>query len=139
MSFEEKNLWAYGVASLVVPVSYFVWLVTRAEDGPFVDIDYLPAMLWAIGIGISLNVLGAIVASMSNPSEVGKKDQRDRDVIRRGDAVSFYVFSIAAAGPLVLAMADADTAWIANSLYAAYALTAIVGAAVKIISYRRGL
>ncbi|MBN2177432.1 MAG: hypothetical protein JW722_07225 [Demequinaceae bacterium] len=139
MTFEEKNLWAYGVASLVVPVAYFGWLVAQAQDTPAAEIGYLPALLWAIGLGIALNILGGIVAGLSNPAEVGKKDQRDRDVTRRGDAISFYVFSIAAAGPLVLAMADADTFWIANTLYAAYALTAVVGVAVKIVSYRKGL
>jgi len=139
MTSEEKNQWAYGVASLVVSVAYFVWLVAQAQDAPAVDIDYVPAMLWAIGLGIVLNIFGGIVACVTNPAEVGKKDQRDRDVTRRGDAVSFYVFSIAAVGPLVLAMADADTFWIANSLYAACALTAVVGVVVKIVSYRKGI
>jgi hypothetical protein len=48
------------------------------------------------------------------------------------------VFSIAASGPLVLAMVGADQFWIANSLYVAYALTAVIGSAVKLVAYRRG-
>jgi hypothetical protein len=39
---------------------------------------------------------------------------------------------------MVLALFDADTFWIANVLYLGFSLSAIVAAAAKIITYRRG-
>jgi len=138
MTFEEKNHLAYGLTSLIVLVIYLVWLIGAIQDSPVQDIGYLRALLWAFGVGIGLNIVGGVIASASNPREADKKDIRDRDINRRGDAVGFYVFSVAATGPLILAMVGADQFWIANSLYVAYALTAVVGSAVKLAAYRRG-
>jgi hypothetical protein len=139
MTYEEKNHLAYGLASLVVLVIYLVWLVGAIQGSPVEDIAYLRPLLWAIGVGIGLNIVGGAIAVASNPREADKKDIRDRDINRRGDAVGFYVFSVAATGPLILAMVGADQFWIANSLYVAYVLTAVVGSAVKLAAYRRGL
>lgn len=138
MTFEQKNHLAYGLASLIVLVAYLVWLLGQIQESPVEDIAYLGPLLWAIGIGIVLNMILGAVARGTNPAEADKKDIRDRDINRRGDAVGFYVFSIAASGPLVLAMVGAHQFWIANSLYVAYALTAVIGSAVKLAAYRMG-
>jgi hypothetical protein len=39
---------------------------------------------------------------------------------------------------LVLAMAEADHFWIANAVYLAFVLSALLGSAAKIVAYRRG-
>ena len=41
--------------------------------------------------------------------------------------------------PLLLTMAEVDYFWIANSLYLAFIIAAVVGAVVKLVAYRRGL
>jgi hypothetical protein len=41
--------------------------------------------------------------------------------------------------PLVMAMAEVPHFWIANAIYLAFALTAFLYAALKIVAYRRGL
>jgi hypothetical protein len=138
MTFEQKNHLAYGLTSLIVLVAYLVWLLRQIQESPVEDIAYLGALLWAFGIGIVLNMILGGIARGTTPAEADKKDIRDREINRHGDAVGFYVFSIAVSGPLVLAMVGADQFWIANSLYVAYALTAVIGSAVKLVAYRRG-
>jgi hypothetical protein len=36
-------------------------------------------------------------------------------------------------------LADADSFWIANAIFAAFVLSALVSSIVKIVGYRRGL
>ncbi len=140
MTFEEKSQWAYGFASLVAPAVYLVWLAGKITDVTSVaDIDYVRTMLWAIGAGIIVNVIGGMFVRASNPDEADKRDARDRDIIRRGNAVGFIVFSTLVVGPFVLAMRDADTFWIANALYLAYILTALTTVVVKATLYRKGI
>ncbi len=140
MTFEEKSQWAYGFASLVVPAVYLVWLARRIADaGAVADIDYVRTMLWAIGAGIIVNVVGGMFVRASNPAEADKRDPRDRDIRRRGDALGFIVFSTLVVGPFVLAMRDADTFWIANAIYVAYVLTALITVAAKAVAYRKGI
>ena len=72
------------------------------------------------------------------PKDADRTDERDREINRRGEYVGFYVMSIAAIVPLVLAMAKVEHFWIAHALYLAFVLAALASAAVKIVAYRRG-
>jgi hypothetical protein len=49
------------------------------------------------------------------------------------------VLAIGAAGALVLTMAGVAHFWIAQALYLAFVLDALVSSIVKIVAYRRGL
>jgi len=140
MTFEEKSQWAYGFASLVAPAAYLVWIAGKIGDAAAVgDIAYVRTLLWAIGAGILVNSLGGMIIRGANPREADVRDQRDRDIRRRGDAVGFVVFSILVVGPFVLTMRDANTFWIANALYVAYVLTALITVSVKAVLYRKGI
>ncbi len=140
MTFEEKSQWAYGFASLVAPAAYLIWIAGKIGDAAAVgDIAYVRTLLWAIGAGILVNSLGGMIIRGANPREADVRDQRDRDIRRRGDAVGFVVFSILVVGPFVLTMRDANTFWIANALYVAYVLTALITVSVKAVLYRKGI
>lgn len=70
--------------------------------------------------------------------EAGKKDQRDREIYRFGEYIgqSFVVMGGVAA--LLMAMAEWDHFWIANVIYLAFVLSAMLGSVAKIVAYRRG-
>jgi len=139
MSFEEKNQWAYGLAALVVGSVYFSWLGGQiASAADVADIDYVRTLLWAIGAGIIVNILFGMFARGSNPKEADQTDERDRNVGRFADQISGISFAILVLGPFTLAVLDAGTFWIANSIYAAYVLTAIIGAVARSVIYRKG-
>ena len=139
MSFEEKSQWSYGIAAFVVPTIYAIWLFGQIGSADAVqDIEYVRTLLWAIGGGILVNIVGSMFIRGANPKDADKRDERDKHIGRLGDQVSFIVFSVLVLAPFTLALLDQPTFWIANSIYFAYALTALVGADVKAIAYRKG-
>ncbi len=139
MSFEEKNAWAFGLQAVLVSGAYFVYLLVQVQRMPATEIPYVRPLVYTLIAAIAFSILSSIVVAVSNPREVGKGDERDRRIKRTGEAVGFYFFSITAVVPLVLAMRDADSFWIANSLFLASSLTSVVFSAVKITAYRKGV
>src|ERR671919_2628251 len=139
MSFGEKGNWLYLFVTSVTFAVYVVVVFGRAGDGSLADVTYVSTMLWAIGIGVGLNILGSIAVAISKPSEADTTDERDKSIDRFGEYVGGIVLGIGMIGPLGLALADADTFWIANAIFTVFVLSALVSSIVKIVGYRRGL
>jgi hypothetical protein len=139
MSFEEKNTWIYGLSAVVGGLIYAAIVGSQIATTPVDEIDYVIPMIAVIVGAVVVSIVAIIVVSIAAPSEADKRDERDRLINARGDQVGFYVMSILALVPLGLAFAEAEHFWIANSLYAAFVITAAVSSLVKIVSYRRGL
>jgi len=138
MSSEEKRTWISALVAVVVPVAYLATILSRVPGTDVSRIGYVGPMLTSIGVGIGAAIVLSIVAAMIWPKDADRVDERDREINRRGEYVGFYVMSIAAIVPLVLAMAEADYFWIANALYLAFVLAALISSVVKIVAYRRG-
>lgn len=138
MSFEEKSTWIYGLTALLAGLVYTAIIGPQTRLTPVAQIDYVPPMIAVIVGSVVLSIVVIIVVSIAAPSEADKRDERDRLINRRGDQVGFYVLSVLALVPLGLAFLEADHFWIANSLFAAFVLTAVVSAVVKVAAYRRG-
>ncbi|WP_433203670.1 hypothetical protein ACQP00_34555 [Dactylosporangium sp. CS-047395] len=139
MSFQEKRAWIYAAVAVVVPLAYAVTLLARAPRTGLAAGGYVVPLLIAVGASIVLNVTAETVAAGLAPREARTRDERDRAIGRRGEHAAFYVMSIAALVPLVLAMREAPYFWIANALYLSFALAAVVSSVVKIVAYRRGM
>lgn len=138
MSSEEKRTWISAVVGVAVPAVYLAIVLSKVAGTGVARIAYVGPMLTSIGVGIGASIVLTIVAAIASPRDAGKTDERDREVNRRGEYVGFYVMSIAAIVPLVLAMAKVEHFWIAHALYLAFVLAALASAAVKIVAYRRG-
>ncbi len=139
MTITEAYQRAYGFASFATAAAYFVWLAVQLSHTPAAELNYVPAMLWAIGASFVINSLGRGSAAHAAKGTDRRTDERDRDVTRRGDALSFYVFSCLAAVPLVLGLLEVDPFWITNSLFGAFALAAVFGVVVKAVFYAKVL
>jgi hypothetical protein len=147
MSNEEKGQWVYLVVFVVTYLAYVAIVLGQAAGGPLTEVDYVPMLLGAIGVGIAIAIVGRIVVGVAEgiAAEVGghepayDPDVRDRDIGRFGEYISGTVLGVAMIVPFVLALAEADTFWIANGMYLAFVLAAVIGAAVKLVAYRRGL
>jgi len=139
MSFEEKGNWVFLVVSVVTYLAYVSILLGRAEDVPLAEVPYVSTMLWTIGIGIALSIIGNIVVAISKPSEADKSDVRDKDIKRFGEYVGGVVLAVGMLAPFGLALAESDYFWIANAIYLAFVLSALTASVVKIVAYRRGL
>lgn len=138
MSSAEKHTWISAVVGVAVAVAYLATVLSKVPDTDVARIAYVGPMLTAIGVGIGASIALAIVAAMASPRDAGRTDERDREINRRGEYIGFYVMSIAAIVPLVLAMAKVEHFWIAHALYLAFVLAALASAVVKIVAYRRG-
>ena len=139
MSYEEKGQWVYIFSIGLTLVAYVLIVVRQAATGPLTEWDYVPTLLWTIGIGIALSIAGRIVIEIARPSETYATDARDRDIGRFGEYVSGTVLGVGMVVPFVLTLAAFDYFWIANAMYFAFALAALIGTVVKVVAYRRGL
>jgi drug/metabolite transporter (DMT)-like permease len=146
MSYEERGQWVYLVVTLVAFAAYVVLLVGAANGRQLQDVDYVPIMLWTIGAGIAASIIGRIGVEIAGRvgDEIRKQsgglteDVRDRDIGRYGEYIGGIFLGVGMVVPFILAIAEADHFWIANAMYLVFVLAAIVGAAVRLIAYRRG-
>jgi len=143
MVYEERNAWAGLIVSPIVMVVYVVLVLQQAAGGPLTGVDWFPLMLWVIGGGIVatiiLSVGWGIIAGMKDPDGVGRSDIRDRDISRMGGRVEQGFVVIAGLGVIALCAVGADVFWIANTMFAGFAVSALVGGIARVIAYRRGL
>jgi hypothetical protein len=146
MSIEERGQWVYLVAIVVTYAGYLVITIGHLGQTAPADVDYVPTMLLAIGIAIALaivgrivvEIVGAISAGIAGHDEVHAADVRDRDIGRFGEYVAGAVLGVGMVVPFVLTLAELDYFWIANAMYLAFVVAAVVGAVIKLVAYRRG-
>ena len=143
MSSEERGQWVYLVAIVLTYGAYVAIVLGQAAQTPVADVDYIPLMLGAIVIGIALAVVGRIVVEIvgqiADPGDRHETDVRDRDIGRFGEYFAGTILGIGMVVPFVLTLAEFEYFWIANAMYLVFVLSALVGAAVKLIAYRRGI
>lgn len=143
MVYEERNAWAGLIVSPIVMVVYVTLVLQQAAGGPLTDVDWFPLMLWVIGGGIVgtivLGIVWGMIAGAKDPDGVGRSDIRDRDISRMGSRVEQAFVVIAGLGVIVLCAVGADVFWIANTMFAGFAVAAVVGGIARVIAYRRGL
>jgi hypothetical protein len=137
MASEEKRAWIMIVVSLCAYAIYAVTVLNRRGDGALVDVPYAPAMLWSIGGAIVASIVLHIMVSIIDGSG-GKADQRDREINRFGDYIGQSFVVTGGVAGLILAMLKADYFWIANAIYLAFVLSALLGSIAKIFAYRKG-
>ncbi|MFJ2552310.1 hypothetical protein [Microbacterium sp. NPDC087591] len=143
MVYEERNAWAGLIVSPISMIVYVVLVLQQAGGGPLSDVDWFPLMLWVIGASIVatiiLSIAWGIIAGAKDPDGVGRSDIRDRDISRMGGRVEQAFVVIAGLGVIGLCAVGADVFWIANTMYAGFAVAALVGGIARVIAYRRGL
>ncbi|WP_223622564.1 hypothetical protein [Microbacterium sp. EST19A] len=143
MVYEERNAWAGLIISPISMVVYVVLVLQQAAGGPLTDVDWFPLMLWVIGGSIVaviiLSIVWGIIAGAKDPDGVGRSDIRDRDISRMGGRVEQAFVVIAGLGVIALCAVGADVFWIANTMYAGFAVSALVGGVARVMAYRRGL
>ena len=135
MSYGERHTWAYLVTALLVPAIYVPMMLVKLGSAPAGEIDFQVPLLFAIGAALVLNMFFA------RPPRKGRdrRDERDADIGRRGERIGYFVLGAAMILPFGLALAELPHFWIANAIYLAYVLSAIVSSAAKLAFYRRGL
>ena len=143
MVYEERNIWASLIVSVVGVVVYVVIVLVQAGGGPLTGVDWVPIMLWTIGASIVaaiiLSIAWGMIAGARDPERVGRSDQRDRDIARMSARVGQAFVVIAGLGVIVLCAFRADWFWIANCMFLGFAASSIIGGVASVVAYRRGL
>lgn len=138
MAFEEKGTWAYLIVVVVVTGVYFASVLTQVGETPVSEIEYVRPLITAIVVSIVATIAGYVLAAISAPQEADRKDERDRSIDRYGNSVGFSALGIMNLLPLGLAIAEVEPFWIANAIFLAGAVSAVVASIAKILAYRRG-
>jgi len=133
---EEKRAWILGAAAIVSYAVYLLVLLGRTGGRPPAEVPYVALLLWTVGASIVASIVLSILAAVI--SKDGGKDQRDHEIGRLGEHVGHSFVVIGAVAALLLAMAEAPHFWIANAVYLAFTLSAILGSVARIFAYRRG-
>ena len=138
MALEEKNAWFMGVIAILAYGAYLALLFAATEGGTLHTVDYVPALLLTIGAAILANIILNIAVSIVSPKSARKKDDRDREIYRFGETGGQAFVIAGAVGALILAMLEVDHFWIANEIYLAFVLSAVLASVLKIVGYRVG-
>lgn len=143
MVYQERNVWASLVVSVIGMAIYTVLVLQQAAGRSVEDVDWVPLMLWTIGgsivAAIVVSIVWGILAGMRDPDGVGTSDQRDRDISHMSTRVGQAFLVIAGLGVIIECALELDWFWIANTMFYGFAVSAIVGGIASVIAYRRGL
>ncbi|WP_409490311.1 hypothetical protein [Amycolatopsis sp. cmx-11-12] len=138
MALEEKRVWIMLVVTVCAYAVYLIVVLGRASSGTLVEVPYVAPLLWTIGAAIVASIVLHIAAALISPKDAGRKDQRDREIGRFGEHVGQSFVVIGGVAALVMAMAELDHFWIANTVYLAFVLSSLLGSIAKIAAYRWG-
>lgn len=138
MTLEERRSWTYLAVAVVAYGAYVATILGKAASAPLADVDYVPAMLWTIGIAIVVGIVLNIAQGIFTPRREQTKDARDREIELLGEHVGQAFLVIGGVAALLLAIIEVDYFYIANVVYLCFVLSAVVGSVAKAIVYRRG-
>ena len=138
MALEEKSAWVMGVVAIIGYGIYVSFILAAAEGSPIHTVNYIPALIITIGIAIVINIIVNIAVGIASPRKGAQKDDRDREIYRFGEYAGQSFVIAGALGALILAMLEVDHFWIANEIYLAFVLSAVLASVLKIVGYRVG-
>jgi hypothetical protein len=149
MPFDEKFTWFSLVVSAVVSGVYFTIVLSQVGSIQVGQIAYQVPMLVAIAAMVVLTIVGTILIGVGTgigielsgkgaSEDIGRTDERDREISRRGVLAGSVAASVGAVGALAITMLKVDHFWIANTLYLSFVAASLVSGITKLIAYRRG-
>lgn len=140
MSFQERNTIAFGIVAVLGYAVYLALVLPALGTTPVAQVQYVIPMLATIGAAIIVGIIAGIVLGMSL-AKGGRpvEDERDRRIDHLGERVGNAFIIIGGMAVIALAMLRVDPFWIANAMYLAFVLAALLSTATKLTVYRRGL
>lgn len=139
MAFEEKRTWAYLLVTIASYAVYLVIVLGRLDAASDVTaVPYAEVLLWCIGAGVIAAVVIHVGLTVASPDEADKPDERDRAIYHRTEYIGQSLTVLGGVGAMVLALLEVPHFWIANALYLAFALSAVLGSVARIVAYRKG-
>jgi hypothetical protein len=138
MAFEEKRAWVMILVSLGAYTLYVATVLGRVGDGPLADVAYAGTLLWTIGGAIVATIVANIAMAVAGGPGADRTDERDREIYQISERIGQSMVVIGALAALVMAIAELRHFWIANAVYLAFVLSALLSSSAKIMAYRKG-
>lgn len=138
MSFEEKWAWIFGAITVGVYGAYAAIVLSRAESSPLAEVAYESTLLWSIGAAIVLGIVLRIGLTIASPEGAEGPDVRDKEIERTSEHIGQSFVVIGGVAAIGMALAEVEHFWIANTIYLAFALSAVLSSIAKVVAYRRG-
>lgn len=135
MAAEEKSAWIMLILAIVVYPVYLIWVLNDAGGEPITEAPYV----WPMILTIAGSIVLSIVLHIFFAPQIGKKDQREREIHRFGEYTGYAFITIGGLAAMVFAMFEFDHFWIANVVYLCFVLSGILSSIAKIVAYRSGL
>lgn len=139
MSVEQKRAWVLLVTAVLGYGVYLVLMLSAARDRSLPEVDYAVPLLGTIGGSIVLSIVASIIWGIFSPRGDHRVDERDREIGRYGDLGGQAFVIIGALAALLLALLEVPHFWIANAVYLAFVLSAVLGSVLRLTAYRFGM
>ena len=108
VSYEEKGIWAYLVASAGAYAVYLAIILGRVLRTPVAEVPYISVLLWTTGASMVASTVGRVLLETASPSDSRRGDVRDKEIYRFGEYASRWFLVAGAAAALFMAMARWD-------------------------------
>lgn len=138
MALEEQRAWIMALVAVAGYTAYLVIVLGRLDSSPVSAVAYVGPLVTTVILGIVAGIVLHIAASVVTPAQARRTDERDRAIGRFGEYTGHSFVVVGAVAALVLAMAEVDHFWIANAVYLAFVLSALLSSVAKIAAYRFG-
>lgn len=138
VALEEKRAWIMLLVTAAAYGGYLAVVLGGAAGGPLAATPYVATLLWSVGGAIAVSIVLHVAVTLAAGKEDAVRDERDRQIHRFAEYVGQSFVVVGGVGALVLAMAEADPFWIANTLYLGFVLSGLLGSVARIVSYRSG-
>lgn len=141
MSYTERTVWVQLITMVLVFAVYVPIVLLQTANGVPAEPDWLWAMMWVIGTGVGISVVGSIVVNLLAGVRRGsdtKMDERDTAIAHTSGRVGHAFLVIAALAAIVMLAMQTPNYWIAHTLFFGFALSALVEGIAAVIMYRRG-
>ncbi|MBO3744723.1 hypothetical protein J5X84_01495 [Streptosporangiaceae bacterium NEAU-GS5] len=139
MTHEEKRAWIRLVVAVIAYGVYVILILTRADGRPLPETPYAATLLWSVGVAIVASMIVEIAVNTATPGASRATDERDKEILRRGDLIGQSFVIIGAVAAMLMALGGWDRFWIANVIYLCFVLSAILGGVAKVVLYRTGM
>ena len=139
MAYQEKYTLVFGVIAALAYGVYVASVAPQLASTPLPELEWIVPMLASIGGAIAAGIVAGIVLGITSPKGADREDERDRRIARFGDHVGNAFVVMGGIAAIVLSMLRVDWFWIANAVYLAFVLSAVLSTMAKIGAYREGM
>lgn len=136
MTNQERNAWIMAVVGAAGYGVYLVIVLSESHGRSLVDVPYVAPLLWTIVGAIVASIVLRILGSIFSGKGSDKQDARDRQIFQFGQSIGSGFVVAGALAAMLMALVEWNFFWIANVIYLAFVLSAIVGSIARIVSYR---